>query len=856
MAVEVIDKIKPKNGGSFPIVEAVDVEVSEGVRLPEALGQKAEQTDFEELSSALEEKADASALELKADKTTTGSLQSQIDTESSRIDQIIALPDGSTTADAELVDIRVGIDGLNYASAGDAVRDQVSTIKDNLYWQTNCERAHFSEDGYYIDLSASPVSLTPIQGNSVKYAILNVESGESVYIRTHGGVAARAYAFLDDSNDRLLVSPESYNIDMPVIAPAGSTKVVVNCSGDYEPLVYKGINPAESIDNLNSLKDAMMYASEEVIYSTSHNGSISEYQGTYQVKSQQSSTGYKVYVFPMNIGFTYKISMSDNEVLRFGASNSDFTADMYLKDGITSSDIHEYSYKNTEYKYGYVFGATTNYRNPSIVVQKSTSADSGTINRTNANTAVLAESVIGKYDTEESTATHINNNTSQTISYNFKKCNYYRAVLDISKTASTLEVSISLKNDDKTVERIIRSKTFDASGKYFVDFSPYVDATSITVYVLGGNLDFVLETYTQGYLSKGVSLAKENLAIDEDERVLRGNVRTIGTLYKYNNLIVDENNIPVELRGVGVHQLLQYKNLHTWENYKCLRDMGVNMIRITAYLNDRTYDASDDEIGYGYLSHKEETIAEIERIVRNCIDLGLYAIIDWHVLSEHVETNKEDALEFFDYFSTKYADVPNIIYELANEPFSDNAATIASFCNDCRNVIMNNVTIAPIMLVGFGEAIDGNWSSYVRCKALYDELLELGISDIFISPHFYGGEDTANYERLRQEEIPIFVSEWGNSAMDGDGGEAGYHDDAAITQITYLHEKAIPQSIWKFTDQTMTSSLLVNYGIINSERYRRGFTRMDLSRNGGLLLGKFKSFATDEWIERLPVGEE
>ena len=51
---------------------------------------------------------------------------------SARMDTFTQLPSGSTSGDAELIDIRVGADGVTYPTAGDAVRGQVSDLKSDL----------------------------------------------------------------------------------------------------------------------------------------------------------------------------------------------------------------------------------------------------------------------------------------------------------------------------------------------------------------------------------------------------------------------------------------------------------------------------------------------------------------------------------------------------------------------------------------------------------------------------------------------------------------------------------------------------------------------------------------------------
>ena len=153
--------------------------------------------------------------------------------------------------------------------------------------------------------------------------------------------------------------------------------------------------------------------------------------------------------------------------------------------------------------------------------------------------------------------------------------------------------------------------------------------------------------------------------------------------------LTDANGTPVVLRGISTHGLQWFPQYVNDELFGQLaREWNCNLIRLALYSEDYCH------------GNQEESLAVLRRGIDACIANDLYVLVDWHILEDNdPNINKEQALAFFELISTEYAGVPNIIYEICNEPNGETSwADVRTYANEVIPVIRANSPEAVIIV--------------------------------------------------------------------------------------------------------------------------------------------------------------
>jgi endoglucanase len=329
-------------------------------------------------------------------------------------------------------------------------------------------------------------------------------------------------------------------------------------------------------------------------------------------------------------------------------------------------------------------------------------------------------------------------------------------------------------------------------------------------------LPFMLVTACQG--EKPQDLEQEQ----EQDLEKTGKIRVKGAD------LVDGNGEKLQLYGMSTHGIGWYPQFVNNETFKTLRDdWNTNCIRIVMYTAENG----------GYCTGGNK--ADLKKIIKNGVNwatkLGMYVIIDWHVLNDNPSDKTrygdpnfyiKEAKEFFAEMSELYGESDNVFYEICNEP-NGPAVTwddVKKYANEIIPIIRAN---APDSIILVGTP---TWSQDIH-KALQSPL---EFDNIMYSLHFYA--DT-HRDSLRNrlddcvsKGLPVFVDEFAICASSGNGTN---NLESGKLWMDLIKKYNLSFMAWNLSNKSESSSILKTGKL-------SGWTDDDLSEWGKWIKGYFQ----------------
>jgi endoglucanase len=152
----------------------------------------------------------------------------------------------------------------------------------------------------------------------------------------------------------------------------------------------------------------------------------------------------------------------------------------------------------------------------------------------------------------------------------------------------------------------------------------------------------------------------------------------------------------------------------------------------------------------------------IDPLVQEAILKGLYVIVDLHFISDygsqHGAIPQSTVLNFWNYVAPRYANVPNVIFEVFNEPV--NPVNWASWTSYIQPVVNAIRAVAPNNLILMGSP---SWSTMVN-SAVTSPIAGGNIVYVY---HIYPNQGTPTTSLLDSKfgtaanSIPVMITEFG-----------------------------------------------------------------------------------------------
>jgi len=242
----------------------------------------------------------------------------------------------------------------------------------------------------------------------------------------------------------------------------------------------------------------------------------------------------------------------------------------------------------------------------------------------------------------------------------------------------------------------------------------------------------------------------------------------------------------------------------------------------------------------GYKADPAGQKAVMKAIIDAAIINDIYVIMDWHSHNAHTSSESALAEAFFKEMAKEYKDVPNLIWEIYNEPMSADKNTVNTYATRIIKAI-RDAGSKQLVLIG-----SPTWSSkpYDQAKT-YGSADKATSDNVAFTLHFYSVDhsfDTyaGNAKSAMNDGYAVFCSEWGFSRSDGSGGV-----NDASNYTGWMDSDKISNNNWRISNIDQTSSMFTT-GTLPTAMSTNNFSQS--GKNFQTYMGKNK------WTELIPAG--